>query len=124
MNETTNNSGEPPVWDQSGLEKRVRGKTDRMVKLIKLYLADMPARMNELSTQIEQERMQEVRDVAHTIKGVCGNLGMIRLQNAASELEVAVQDADQENISKLVPIIKAEYNKSADLLQDFVDTHS
>lgn len=111
---------EVPYWDEPGFEKRVRGKRDRMVKLINLFLKDMPDRMSQLALDINESRMTEARDVAHTIKGVSGNLGVMRLYEAASTLEATVKNQDAEQSQILLPEITAVYQKSEEILKKFV----
>ena len=89
-----------PIWDQAALLGRLRGKTDRVAKLINLYLMDMPERMNTLSQQVEASDLVEVIASAHTIKGVSANLGIVRLQHKAAELEVAAKESHTEKVQQ------------------------
>ena len=121
MSETEAENSEVPLWDQAGLEKRVRGKHDRMVKLINLFLEDMPDRMEQLRIEITGQQLKEAKDTAHTIKGVSGNLGVSQLESIVAELEIAVSNQANDDIERLMPTVNETYTASHAILAQFVD---
>ena len=115
---------EMPVWDQPALEKRVRGKHDRMLKLINMYLADMPGRVENLASIINGPDAEGASDIAHAIKGVSANLGMLRLQSVASELEAAAKQDEAQQLKPLLDELTVEYQRSDDLLRQFISSQT
>jgi HPt (histidine-containing phosphotransfer) domain-containing protein len=72
---------------------RVNGKQALLWRLVRDFRqrhGDAAVRMQAL---IAGARWQEVRDLAHTLKGVASTLGMERVAAAASQLEIAAQTA-------------------------------
>ena len=120
----TEHEDETLRWDKAALQTRVRGKQDRMVKLIKLFLEDMPARIEDLASQVNQAHLEEIQQIAHTIKGVSANLGVMRLQSAAIGLEDAARNAEADKTRTLLPAMLIEYEKSEQVLQEFVSSNS
>jgi len=111
---------ETPLWDEAALEKRVRGKRERMVKLIQLFLDDMPERVQTLQTQVEQARLEEIREIAHTIKGVSANLGVMRLEATAGGIEAAARNSESAQTRTLLPQLVLEFEQSEQILRRFV----
>tara|TARA_R110002110_G_scaffold402726_1_gene620216 strand:+ start:2433 stop:2789 length:357 start_codon:yes stop_codon:yes gene_type:complete len=111
-----------PIWDQAALLGRLRGKTDRVAKLINLYLVDMPERMNTLSEQVQASDLVEVIASAHTIKGVSANLGIVRLQHKAEELEIAAKASQTEKTASLLEEVALEYSKSESELRAYLES--
>lgn len=108
------------VWDHAALLTRVRGKPDRMAKLIGLYLDDMPNRLTLLSEQVSAADMTEISETAHTIKGVSANLGILRLQSKAAELEQAAKNAESEKTRALLAEVEREYEQSETALKAYL----
>lgn len=51
----------------------------------------------------------EVNRVAHSIKGSCGNLGAMRLQAAAQQIEQLAKTGEVARAAPLLPEIQAAY---------------
>ena len=109
-----------PIWDQEALKGRLRGKTDRMVKLVNLFLDDMPLTMSQLTEQVLSAKHADISMTAHTIKGVSANLGILRLQHMASELEAAAKNLESEKTHALLAAVADEYEQSELALKAFV----
>ena len=55
---------------------------------------------------------------AHTLKGVCINLGFTQLYNMSDELTEALRDGAQPENDTLLERVKDEYQRTVDLLQE------
>ncbi len=49
--------------------------------------------------------------MAHTLKGLCSNLGLDKLQQASSELTEALRNQVAANAGELLEIVRSEYDK-------------
>ncbi len=84
---------EYPVWDREGLLKRVRGNESLLLTLLQQFILDMPLQMEQLEQAVGDEDLALVASLAHTIKGIAGNLSGQRLQYLSAGLEQsALQD--------------------------------
>lgn len=108
---------EDEIWDRERLLKRVRGKEERLHKMIDLFLADMPDRVKALQLAMDEENTEEVAAVAHAIKGVAGNLSANKVYELASEMELAGRSSDIEQQQLLMPQITQHFSKLVSVLQ-------
>lgn len=113
-----------PIWDQEALVGRMRGKTDRVVKLVNLFLGDMPERIASLNEEISSDQFEACTATAHTVKGVAANLSVLRLQEAATVLETAAKDQNAAELQSLLDTIKTVYEESESELKAFVEANS
>ncbi|MCU7834439.1 MAG: response regulator [gamma proteobacterium symbiont of Taylorina sp.] len=90
-------------WDKDSVLKRVKGKEKRLLPLINLFLEDMPQRLQDLQTAVDNNKMDDAKLLVHTIKGVAANLSGIRLQSIAAEIEVAAKEGNLGLLTEKIP---------------------
>jgi HPt (histidine-containing phosphotransfer) domain-containing protein len=76
-----------PYIDLKRGVKQVGGKPDFYLKLLRDFVTGHGDAVDEIATMIETGKMADARRTAHTLNGVCGNIGAYPLQQAASALE-------------------------------------
>lgn len=113
-----------PIWDQEALLGRMRGKSERVVKLVNLFLNDIPARIQELNEDVQQNNIDNCAMHAHTVKGVSANLSVLRLEQIASEIEVAAKKQHIDELIALLSDINRVYEESEDELKKFIAANS
>ncbi len=111
-----------PIWDQTAALKRINNKPERLVKLASLYIKDMPARLGELESLISNKDFSEVLHIAHTIKGVAGNLSALALQDLADQAEKAAKSENSELLVELYSSITTCHLQVVTELEKFTDT--
>jgi len=88
-------TGAPPVAvagiDVAAALARVNGKHALLWRLVRDFRERHGSAAARMQSLIEGARWQEVRDLAHTLKGVASTLGMDRVATAAGQLEIAAQ---------------------------------
>ena len=82
------------VWDQVAAMRRVGGKKKRLKILIDLFLASIPENRDELKQAFDQQDAGRIAKVAHTLKGVAGNLGADALMSISAETEQLAKSND------------------------------
>ena len=110
-----------PVWDKRSALRRLRGKDDRLLKIVGLFMADMPQQLTRLQLAIETENLAETRDIAHLIKGVAGNISGIGLSQAASEIQHACEEDAFDLVRTLGPSLAQEYSSLETRLKHYLD---
>lgn len=105
------------VWDRDALYKRVRGKPERVAKLVGLFLDDMPARIVDMELKIQESNSEEVYKLAHTVKGVVSHLGGLKLQALAADMEKAGKASDLEQLKLLWPDFSTAFHQLESLLE-------
>jgi HPt (histidine-containing phosphotransfer) domain-containing protein len=78
---------------------RVNGKQALLWRLVRDFRQRHGDAAMRMQTLIAGARWQEVRDLAHTLKGVASTLGMDRVAAAAGQLEIAAQSAQGDRLA-------------------------
>jgi CheY-like chemotaxis protein len=80
--------------DIAGGLKRVAGKKRVYRNLLEQFAAEQAAAAGEIAEALRTGDRQLAERLAHTIKGVAGNLGIGKVQSAAARVEVAIRSGD------------------------------
>ena len=72
-----------------------------------------------LTQSMEEENYAEAFRAAHTIKGVCQNLGLTKLLNSSSELAEALRNGFTPEAIPLTERVKADYRQTMAAIQAF-----
>lgn len=83
------------------------------VKFLKKFIEDKNFEL--LSEGVEQGDIKVISETAHTLKGVTGNLGLIKLFKISQELMKA-KDLSEEKILALYGELKVEMEKTKEAL--------
>ncbi len=120
-------------WDKSALLKRVMGKEKLLRVLVESFNEDMPTRVIELHDEVmlcdaindnrDSEHHQNIQHIAHTIKGVAGNLSGILLQENAMQLEQAAKEKTG-NYQPLMQNVESSYHVLKGIFDDFLNVDS
>lgn len=83
---------------------------DELEGIVGEAIADLRSGVTELAAKLEGNDANGVREVAHRMKGVAGQLGAKSVQSAASELEEAARSDSASGNTELrayVPLLSA-----------------
>ncbi|WP_417571742.1 Hpt domain-containing protein [Phascolarctobacterium faecium] len=80
-----------------------------MIKFLRKFVDD--ENMNKLRTLIADKHYNEVLPVAHTLKGVSGNLGLIKLYEIFSRMCQDCRNDQYEDLDGLFAQAEANYSK-------------
>ncbi|WP_374423869.1 response regulator [Chromobacterium sp.] len=83
----------PGLDQQAGL-KRVAGKRELYLHLLRQFIAEEADAAARLSAALEIGDYTQAERTIHTLKGVSGSVGCVRLQEASTELERALRARD------------------------------
>lgn len=94
MTETEGGPGLASLEGIPGLDcdlglRTVGGRTESLVRLLVKYEAIHAGDGARLRAACREGRREEVRDLAHSLKGAAGFLGLVHIQSAAADLEAA-----------------------------------
>ncbi|TAK60021.1 PAS domain S-box protein [Methylobacter sp.] len=91
-----------PVIDGLDVElgmRRVLGKKPSYLKMLRNYVVNQENTSSELRAAIDADDRASAERIAHSAKGVSGNIGAIGLQEIAGELERMIKEgADRDDI--------------------------
>ena len=103
-------------------------KVLRMDKLIDKHIRRLPtntifADIIEVGKTMDSEKLFES---AHAIKGVCANLGLVKLSSAASEIAEEFRPGNERNmtdeeVAQKIDEIEELYNKSVEGISQYAE---
>ena len=98
------------IWDHASATKRVMGNERLLLTLINMFLDDMPKKIQQLKTAVEDNSVKDVRHFAHTIKGIAANLSGLELQAQSNTLEEAAMLGESEKFAELLPKLVDDFH--------------
>ncbi|EGI76901.1 response regulator [Hylemonella gracilis] len=76
--------------------RRMMHKADRYIALLRKFLEGQSEQAETLKQALEAQDRDTAMRIAHTLKGVSGNVGAVRVQAAAANLERALREQHSE----------------------------
>lgn len=123
--ETTEIKRSPKVathFDKSSLIDRVDGDFDFARQLVDMGIQEIELQLAKLTTIIEDEKWDELKENSHRLKGLCRSISFILLGDLFEKLEISAKSEmpDKNEIQHLHNTIEFEYNfvRESDLLDD------
>ena len=120
---TEGTASENQAWDREGLLKRVRGNETLLHSLLQQFLQDIPEQMTQFTKAVASTDFARVASLAHSLKGVVGNLSGQRLYELAAAMELAGGQEDKQEIDVLWPSLLSEYEYFHEILMGYLDEH-
>lgn len=109
------------LWDKEKALTRVKNKTERLKSLVRLFVADMPDRIAAIAKAAEDYDLEQVRFVAHTIKGVAANISTNPLMEISKTTEqLSTSNADKASIIASVNKMEEIAESTLLVLQKFL----
>jgi CheY-like chemotaxis protein len=109
----------PGISIKSGLS-RVNNKESLYRKILKKFYNEYANTAEEVITALQDEDVELARRLAHTVKGVAGNIGAQDLQEVAARLEHAIQDEDAEGVGSALEEFGPSIEATRSVLQPYV----
>ena len=81
---------------------RLGNKTELYRKLLRQFAEQLPGQREVITEAIMAGNIEEVRNVAHSIKGASGNLGLTELETASEALELAARTENFSNVFRRI----------------------
>ena len=108
----------PGIDTRSGL-KRVGGNLKLYKKLLVKLYTDYPHAAEEIRAALEEKDQELAQRLAHTVKGVAGNLGVDDLETKAQALETAIKKGDFEDSGQRLTPFAQSLNSVMAVLKAF-----
>lgn len=120
MQPPTQESGVDKVcWHQEQALARVRGKPERLIELIRLFVRDTPERLDALDAAVAAQDRSEVHALAHLMKGVAGNLSALALADIAGQLQSTADTAGLDHLLLLSQQMRLAYDQASEMMTTF-----
>jgi HPt (histidine-containing phosphotransfer) domain-containing protein len=114
---------EPRFDDKPIAMLRRVGREALATKMIGLFLASAPGRVNEIAGALASGDLEAARRGAHSLKPSAGQLGATRLSDVCQRLEDAATGGDVTSAGALLPDLRAELALAIEWLQTGAPTN-
>lgn len=108
MPDAPNPSGESPLVSQFAGDPE-------MAELVRLFVSELPERLEALTAAWSQRRIADVTRMAHQLKGACGGYGFPTIGQAAANLESRLRTLGASQAEGALESLKAEFGKLLEL---------
>lgn len=97
--------------------KRFMGKEDFYLRMLRKFLDDK--NYEELKKAVDEKRWKDAFAYAHTVKGLCANLGLDGILEYAVPLtdEVRSEPYDEEKIFAYMEQVSERYDQTREVIQ-------
>ncbi|MFO7728974.1 MAG: Hpt domain-containing protein [Desulfonatronovibrio sp.] len=107
-----------PVASPSSQLDRVGEDKEVMREILENVLKDAPDRLESLKKAVEARNLQEVHSLAHSIKGMAGNISAPRVRETAFKLETLGANQELSGMEELISELENEFALLQKALQD------
>ena len=84
-----------------------------MRELVEFFVEQMPQRVRALQDSFENGALEDVRSIAHQLKGAGGSYGFPQITESARALEVQADNADIDAVRQSIDELIAICNRTA-----------
>ncbi len=82
----------PPVFNVAELRERTGVDDEFLKQLLETFFCDADERLEQLTAAIVVNDREQIRQIAHALKGAAGSLGMSEMQALCLDLEMAAKE--------------------------------
>ena len=104
--------------DMQEVLERLMGSEALLKRVFGKFLAD--DNMVKLKGALARNAIEEATLASHTLKGVCANLSMHRLQQLFSDQVEALRRGDEASAQKQMSAIETEYKAVSEAIQEYL----
>ncbi len=119
---------EPAVLDRAVMETLRQltppGEPDVLTEVLRLFLREVPLRMDRLRNAWAAGNIEEVYRAAHSLKGSAGNIGAQRLLGVCRQLDEMGRAGDLTEAAPLVAALGLEFDRVAAEIDRILRTDS
>ena len=95
--------------------KRVGGNVALYKKLLKLFLGEN--HIDELCEAILSDS-EDAGQIAHTVKGVCANLSLVKLRAVAADIEQKCKGGEQ--CKESIPELRTTFDETVAVIKEYI----
>ena len=91
---------------------------DDFVLILDSFNSEGEKLMEVMSSALSNADMEKIKEAAHSMKSMSGNVGAMHLSELADQMQIASGNADGEQVAKIWPEIQVQYPLAADALNN------
>ena len=94
------------------------GEPDLLAELAEMFLEDAASRITSLKEAVERDDAEAVEEIAHSLKGSCGNMGVREMHRLSSDLQDAGVSGDLSGARPLIRRLQEELERARPVLAE------
>jgi len=107
------------IFDEDGFLRRLMGDREIAKLILDNFVENFPQQIESLKESISKSDIAKVKRLSHSIKGSSGNLGAMRLQAAAAEIESACAGEDLNTAAMQLPKLSEQFQQFREVATHF-----
>jgi two-component system, sensor histidine kinase and response regulator len=108
------------VFDPHAALERVDGDEEFLIEMIRLFLADVPSRIDAIRSAVAERNARGLETAAHAFKGSVSCLGAAATAAAAQRLEEMGKDADFSKVPEVFAELERELGRLRTAISEFL----
>lgn len=108
------------VINKDWLDTMASTKKEFLHKLFSVFLRDEPARVHKIREALEAGEMDELKYLAHSLKGAAATMGADRVREACLNLEYSARDGDEKLSHENLHVLEVEMDQVYNFMSKFV----
>lgn len=118
IHDQTINASTQPLYDLSSIKAISRGNDLFVEKMVNMFIDLVPAMVTEMEQHFLQNNLKAMSEVAHKIKPVVDNLGILIIKDPIRQIEkIGSLEISETSIPQLLSLIKLTIDQVAALLK-------
>ena len=110
-----------PVFDFNEAMDTFMDDRELLISLLEPYLEQVEGQLESLNAPGALDDMENIRGLAHSIKGSSRNLSMLELGDEAEVLEHAGRDGERDIAEKALPRVAEAYERVKTAVRKLLD---
>ena len=111
INKASSQKPKNTIFDKQTLLNRLCNDDKLLIELVSIFIETVPDKINELKTACGSEALEDIKRIAHSIKGSASTIGALTIQDISLKIEKAAESSDLEKAVQLINELDAEFNK-------------
>ncbi|WP_022662701.1 Hpt domain-containing protein [Paucidesulfovibrio longus] len=100
--------------------EKMKGKEPFVTRLFTVFLREEPLRVAKIHAAVEARDLEQVKYLAHSLKGAAATMGAEPLRETCLELEMAAKDNDEAESTLALEHMDREVRRVYELMQDWL----
>lgn len=92
---------------------------ETLTKVRDSYIQDSQTKMVELRAAVEQQDLESVSQLSHSLKSASGNLSLNRLAELFAQMESQSNQGEASQLNELYQLADTEYQHSIEVLNNY-----
>ncbi|MEW5814116.1 MAG: Hpt domain-containing protein [Spirochaetota bacterium] len=95
-----------PLLDMEGALSHVQGDREFLKEILKIFLDEIPGRLDEFRTALNEKNLQKVASAAHALKGVALTIGAVSCNKLSAAIEISARNDRFEEAASIFPFLE------------------